>query len=133
MLHLLDVQYKGYYTFYCTIRDIFGLVHSLTARPIWLIKLCTRPNIFPYCTVKRLITYNYCQHYIIKNAYSIVDLVFFYGCLFYATLVNIIVYIYINYLTFVLYICFVLNCYQTIACVYLHKLRHGSIMCSVLI
>ncbi len=31
----------------------------LTARPIWLFKLCTRPNIFPYCTVKRLITYNY--------------------------------------------------------------------------
>ncbi len=31
----------------------------LTARPIWLFKLCTRPNIFPYCTVKRLITYKY--------------------------------------------------------------------------
>ena len=26
--------------------------------PLWLFKLCTRPNIFPYCTVKRLI-YNY--------------------------------------------------------------------------
>jgi len=32
----------------------------LTARPIWLFKLCTRLNIFPYCTVKRLITYKYC-------------------------------------------------------------------------
>jgi len=29
MLHLLDVELKGYYTFYCTIRDIFELVHSL--------------------------------------------------------------------------------------------------------
>ena len=57
-----------------TIRNIYGIVFkrlksqasfircrikSLTARPIWLFKLCTRPNIFPYCTVKRLITYKY--------------------------------------------------------------------------
>ena len=25
------------------------------------LKLCTRPNIFPYCTVKRLITYNFIE------------------------------------------------------------------------
>jgi len=40
---------KSYWTSY----------NDITARPIWLFKLCTRPNIFPYCTVKRLITYNY--------------------------------------------------------------------------
>jgi len=31
----------------------------LSARPIWLFKLCTRPNIFLYCTAKCIITCNY--------------------------------------------------------------------------
>ena len=44
------------------------------ARPIWLIKLCTRPNIFPYCTVKRLITYKICHIEIIYNNFHKVSL-----------------------------------------------------------
>jgi len=58
MLHLLDVEQKGYYTFYCTIRDIFGRVHSLKSHIGRAVSRCTSPNMFPYCTVKRLITYN---------------------------------------------------------------------------
>ena len=32
----------------------------ILARPIWLFKLNTHPNILPYCTVKCIITYNHC-------------------------------------------------------------------------
>ena len=41
-------------------QNIFGRVHSLKsniARPIWLFKLCTRSNIFRYCTIICLITF----------------------------------------------------------------------------
>jgi len=50
---------KHNYTFNKKVIIIFTVQHGISAGPILLFKLCTSPNIFPYCTVKSIITYKY--------------------------------------------------------------------------